>query len=637
MKRLLSILIILFLLVLPSTVTAIGCPPLPETGDGDWVFPGSMCENVLIVCEFSEFETINSAMAAAAAGDTIMVAEGTYTEAVVFTQDNITLKAYGSPENTTITQAAGTTVSFGTKSGCTVEGFTLTLSASASLNDEVIYSNNDSLTDYNTVKNCIITDTNAVASTFAMTMINVDDGGFKLLNNAMHITQTNEHAAYAIQNTAAHISHYIGNNLTITHADTTGHGSYGFHHAAATSTMYCMGNTIDVNSTHTGAGVAYIIYASAVENYVSSNEINAVTTGTGLLYVLYTGGTDTAWYTGNNIYATTADGDAEWANLTTGTTYATGNNISGNGASTTGGTVYESGNLINGVLSVGTILDSYALEAIVGTSLNADDLVNTGGVLELQPEIPHTDAIQTWTAVQTFADHTLTSKTSAPGSPVGGTWYRADDGTWDPAGLSLGYDYFVIYDDNATDYKANFDERGTLHLANTPIVASTNPTTDASNKIALDYSDAGQGPIFIEVYDEGVPDASTVVASNVICESFTIFEPDVKVAIEPNIPLKQFVAEGYPFGVTFISIHVGTDGTNVTNDSINFERWTTEDDGDPDTMENIDLTSVDNNEDDGTIANNPVADDYLVADITGWDDNIPLLIITICYKINPGD
>ena len=164
-----------------------------------------------------------------------------------------------------------------------------------------------------------------------------------------------------------------------------------------------------------------------------------------------------------------------------------------------------------------------------------------------------------------------------------------------------------------------------------------NPTTDADGEIALDESDGGQGPLFLEAYDDGVGNCSRIIGSDTHCESFTILEPDSAVSVEPNIPLKQFVAEGYPFGVTLVSIHVGTDGTDVTDDTINFERWTGEDDGTPDTMENIGFGGGDNAEDDGTIANNPVADDYLVADITGWDDDIPLLIITICYRITPGD
>jgi hypothetical protein len=49
-------------------------------------------------------------------------------------------------------------------------------------------------------------------------------------------------------------------------------------------------------------------------------------------------------------------------------------------------------------------LDARALESVVGTSLEADDLTNNSGVLELVAEIPHTDAAQSWTADQTVND-----------------------------------------------------------------------------------------------------------------------------------------------------------------------------------------------------------------------------------------
>lgn len=51
-----------------------------------------------------------------------------------------------------------------------------------------------------------------------------------------------------------------------------------------------------------------------------------------------------------------------------------------------------------------TELDARALESVVGTSLNADDLQNNGGVLETQAEIPHIDAAQEWTESQEMAD-----------------------------------------------------------------------------------------------------------------------------------------------------------------------------------------------------------------------------------------
>jgi hypothetical protein len=51
-----------------------------------------------------------------------------------------------------------------------------------------------------------------------------------------------------------------------------------------------------------------------------------------------------------------------------------------------------------------TQLDARALESVVGTSLNADDLTNNASVLELVAEIPHIDATHNWSADQEFQD-----------------------------------------------------------------------------------------------------------------------------------------------------------------------------------------------------------------------------------------
>lgn len=357
MKRILSLLVILISLCLPVSSFAF-CGPAPDPG-ADWVFPGGFCEDVLLVCATSEYTTIAEAMAAAGAWDTILVAQGTYNEAVTFSQNNITLKAFGSSENTIITQAAGTAVSFSTKYGCTLEGFTVSLSASTANTDEVIYSNNNSATVRNTVKNCNITMTNKGANTFAMTAINIDDGDFKLFNNDITITQQNNHACYAIQNTAAHTSYYLGNVLTIDQQTTANHGIYGFHHTAATSTMNCLNNIINVTSTHTTTGVGYIIYGSAVKNYVSGNIIDADTSSTGIMYGLYTGSGDTAYYTGNTVKVTTGDSDGQWASFGAGTSYANANTATGDGVMGVGGTIYEGINQINGTVSIAGIVYTF--------------------------------------------------------------------------------------------------------------------------------------------------------------------------------------------------------------------------------------------------------------------------------------
>lgn len=358
MKRILSIIVLFLSLCLPVTAFAI-CGPIPDPPP-DWVFPGGFCDNILLVCPTSEYTTITEAMNAADAWDTIYVAEGTYNEAVTFSQNNITLKSFGSAENTVITQAAGTTISTGTKYGCVVDGFTVSLSAATSTNDEVYYSNNGSATAYNTIQNCIIDVENKAGSVFGLYGINIDDGNFALLNNRITITQTEDSAVYAIWNTAVHTSKYIENELTVDQQSTGTHMTTGFHHGAgAGSIMYCKDNILNITSTHTVGGLGAGIYSDAKNNYINNNIISAVTTSTGLMYGIYTGDTDTHYVNGNTIHVTTSDSDGQWAHFAGGTSYATGNIVTGDGVMGTGGTIYEGVNQINGTVSIAGIVYTF--------------------------------------------------------------------------------------------------------------------------------------------------------------------------------------------------------------------------------------------------------------------------------------
>jgi len=350
MKRTLSILIILLTLCLPATSFSI-CGPAPTPG-GDWVFPGGFCDNILLVCPTSEYTTIGAAMNAADAWDTILVAEGTYNEAVVFPHDNITLRSQGSAENTIITQGAGTTVSFGTSSGCTLDGFTVTLSAATATGDEVIYSNNNDTTDYNIVENCIIDVENKAGEDFGLYGINIDDGNFALLNNRISVTQTGDGAVYAIWNSAAHAFECRENTITIDQDTVGAYMTVALAHTAgAGGILYAVQNTITTDSEHTGASIGYSVYASANINHVNNNIINAVGAA-GVMYGLYTGAAKTGYYNGNFINVTTTDSDGEWANFSTGTSYAHGNTVTGDGVMGTGGTIYGGLNQINDVVKL---------------------------------------------------------------------------------------------------------------------------------------------------------------------------------------------------------------------------------------------------------------------------------------------
>ena len=116
--------------------------------------------------------------------------------------------------------------------------------------------------------------------------------------------------------------------------------------------------------------------------------------------------------------------------------------------------------------SIEELIDGADSGIIDAPKLNydTDDFENNAGEFRLVAEILHTDASGTVTAPWILATLGLTGQGSAPASPVAGRWYKTD-GTWDPAGLNLGYSYFVIYNDDITDYVANFDERGALHVS----------------------------------------------------------------------------------------------------------------------------------------------------------------------------
>jgi len=67
--------------------------------------------------------TIQAAVTAAAAGDTIIVFPGTYTETITHAANNVTLIAEGKPSNCIITQADANVIDFNTRSGILYKNF----------------------------------------------------------------------------------------------------------------------------------------------------------------------------------------------------------------------------------------------------------------------------------------------------------------------------------------------------------------------------------------------------------------------------------------------------------------------------------------------------------------------------------
>jgi len=147
-------------------------------------------QNTFWVVPDSAFTTISAAMSAASAGDTILVSPGTYTETVTFSQDNISLKAIGSKENTTITQAADDVIAFGTKEGCLLEGFTISVTAADGATDYCISGANDTSANVaNIIRNCDITWA-ASGLINAHKAVSITDGDWEFINTNITVTST---------------------------------------------------------------------------------------------------------------------------------------------------------------------------------------------------------------------------------------------------------------------------------------------------------------------------------------------------------------------------------------------------------------------------------------------------------------
>jgi len=101
-------------------------------------------------------------------------------------------------------------------------------------------------------------------------------------------------------------------------------------------------------------------------------------------------------------------------------------------------------------------------ESIVGTSLNAPDLFNDGGVLKTNTNIGHINTAETVTGKWLFPLFSLTPLIAEP-TEVIGEIYRADNDTWDPAGIDGLLDYFVICT-AADTYVALWDIAGNFYF-----------------------------------------------------------------------------------------------------------------------------------------------------------------------------
>ena len=248
--------------------------------------------NVLYVGPGCTYTTITLAMAAASAGDTILVAEGTYSEAVTFTQDNITLKAIGSKANTTITQTNVTgngVVDFSTKSGCVLDGFTVSATAQTTTTKSTIYSNNNDASDYNYILNCDVFTTSSVNIVIPGTYI--DDGNFEAVNCTFSSTNSASSHGYchATQVVAAGHTAKFKNCKFISNGSSTGTNDVSGMWAGGSTKILFRDCDFEISSacTTTGNACGIIHHNTNSEVIFYDCFIDVNCTSTGLAYGIY--------------------------------------------------------------------------------------------------------------------------------------------------------------------------------------------------------------------------------------------------------------------------------------------------------------------------------------------------------------
>jgi len=304
---------------------------------------GDHLQNALWVGPDMAYTTIDAAINAASAGDTILVSEGTYTETITYDVDNLTIKAIGSKLNTTITQAAATVVDFSTKEGCVLEGFTITVSAAdTSAGDFCISGANDTANNTaNTIHNCDInwSSSATLGESYATTFT---DGDWDIINCNFDVNQTATASTTteAIYNNAgAGILNIIHCNFDVDSACTTT-GGLRVIHISTGSTVNIWDCDIQGDSAITTTGVTASISsndAATVNIYNSYMHIKSTSTGITNCYEI--DGVAT-WNSYNNtLYANNSDGDEKAYNVTSGDTLnAYGDKIKG-GTLTNAGTM----------------------------------------------------------------------------------------------------------------------------------------------------------------------------------------------------------------------------------------------------------------------------------------------------------
>jgi hypothetical protein len=161
----------------------------------------------------------------------------------------------------------------------------------------------------------------------------------------------------------------------------------------------------------------------------------------------------------------------------------------------------------------------------------------------------------------------------------------------------------------------------TLDITKLIFPSGADPTTDTEAQCSWDTDDRG-----LECYDT----TSQMLEMLTKCEDITLATPDDLQAESDDWPLKHFVAERFPGGVTITAIHVTTEAT--CTDAIDFEEWSSAYVF-QNSVETMTLSGT-ITEDDGIDSAVLDTDEYLVIDLDGTSPcDVSWFHITICYEI----
>jgi hypothetical protein len=280
------------------------------------------------------YTTIAAAIAASSAGDTILVAPGTYTESITYGVDNLTIKAMGSYLDTIITQTTATVVDFGTKEGCVLEGFKISLTGAgdAGAGFCIAGANDTSANVPNIIRNCY---TSRTGSATAHNSISITDGDWEFHHCKMYTKHGNSMYSTFLISGGAIVKLW---DCDLYSLEAAGSNSMINMHTSA-STLYMYNCSVIHHYNAVTANVPSVIGLSAHAHkvYLYNNYIETINANTGVCkcLVIANGATVESYH---NVYKAVSTATAEWANIASGGTLTSGGDNIIAGALTNAGT-----------------------------------------------------------------------------------------------------------------------------------------------------------------------------------------------------------------------------------------------------------------------------------------------------------